>query len=289
MVLILVSPKKISSSAPLFAASHLTFIPNERHQSMNQAARITHGNGATCAGLNPKQRWGALIAGGSLTLLGLSRRSASGLALAAAGGALVYAGARTKLPDHFEAASSLLLNFTPEEAFRLWRNFKDLPLFMYHLESVTQIGDGRYRWIAAGPFGSPLRWDAEIVDERQNELIAWRSLPDSEIEVDGYVKFRPAPAGRGTLVIARVLYRPPGGAAARAVAKMLGKDPKFMMRQDLRRFKALIETGEIPTIDGQTHGPRSFATAAMRLADPDRPIRGDAEMREILNAKRRIA
>jgi len=124
-----------------------------KHQSMNQAARITHGNGATCAGLNPKQRWGALIAGGSLTLLGLSRRSASGLALAAAGGALVYAGARTKLPDHFEAASSLLLNCTPEEAFRLWRNFKDLPLFMYHLESVTQIGDGRYRWIAAGPFG----------------------------------------------------------------------------------------------------------------------------------------
>ena len=79
----------------------------------------------------------------------------------------MYAGARTKLPDHFEAASSLLLNCTPEEAFRRWRNFKDLPLFMYHLESVTQIGDGRYRWIAAEPFGSPLRWDAEIVDERK--------------------------------------------------------------------------------------------------------------------------
>src|SRR5437016_430225 len=117
MVLSLVSPKKLSSSAPLFASSHLTFIPNERHPS--SAGRSISVSGS-CSLVH------ALIAG-SLALLGLSRRSASGLALAAAGGALVYAGARSKLPNHFEATSSLLLNCTPEEAFRPWRNFEDLP------------------------------------------------------------------------------------------------------------------------------------------------------------------
>jgi len=104
---------------------------------MNQAARITHGNGATCAGLNPKQRWGALIAGGSLTLLGLSRRWRPVLLWPPLAELLCTAGARTKLPEPLRTssgpASSLLLNCTPEEAFRLWRNFKDLPLFMYHL------------------------------------------------------------------------------------------------------------------------------------------------------------
>jgi uncharacterized membrane protein len=160
---------------------------------------------------------------------------------------------------------------------------------MHHLQSVTDIGNGRSRWVAIGPLGSKFHWDAEIVNEQPNRSIAWRSLSGSEIEVNGYVEFQPAPGNRGTLVSARIRYRPPAGAVGHAVAKMLGKDPNFLMRQDLRRLKALVETGEIPTTEGQTHGPRSATVAAARLVDPDRPIRGDAEITEVFSQLRRVS
>jgi hypothetical protein len=86
-----------------------------------------------------------------------------------------------------------------------------------------------------------------------------------------------------------MLYRPPAGAAGQAVAKMFGKNPSFLIRQDLRRMKALIETGEIPTIEGQTHGRRSAKVAALRMVNPDQAVRPESDLREVLNAKRRIA
>jgi hypothetical protein len=107
--------------------------------------------------------------------------------------------------------------------------------------------------------------------------------------VDGFVEFEPAPGNRGTLVIARIRYHPPAGAMGHAVAKMLGKDPNFLMRQDLRRLKALMEAGEIPTTVGQTHGPRSATVAAARLLDPDRPFRGDVEINEVFSQLRRVS
>ncbi|MCU1310690.1 MAG: cyclase/dehydrase, partial [Candidatus Angelobacter sp.] len=110
-----------------------------------------------------------------------------------------------------------------------------------------------------------------------------------DIEVDGYVQFRPATANRGTILFAKIHYRTPKGAVGFSLAKILGKDPSFLMRQDLRRLKALIETGEIPTIEGQTHGPRSAVAAAARVVDPDQPIRGDVELSELFRAKRRVA
>lgn len=236
------------------------------------------------------RRWGALVGGSTLALLGLSRRSTGGVALAAAGGALAYFGAKTSaVPREFVAQTSMLLNCSREEAYRFWHNFEDLPLFMHHLESVTKTGDNRYRWVALGPLGRRITWDAEVITDRPNELIAWRSLPDSEIETAGFVEFRDAPANRGTLLGVRMYYRPPAGAIGQALAKIFGKDPNFLIRQDLRRMKALIEAGEIPTVEGQTHGPRSAVVAALRLADPDRPIRPESEINEVFNAKRRIA
>ena len=236
------------------------------------------------------QRWGALLGGSALAVLGLSRRSKSGLLLAAAGGALAYAGAKANgLPRNFDARTSVLLNCSPEEAYRFWHNFEDLPLFMYHLDSVKQTSDRTYRWVAVGPLGSRIQWDAEIISDRPNERIAWRSLPGSDIEVNGSVEFRTAAGNRGTLVTAHIDHRPPAGALGHAVAKVLGKDPKFLIKQDLRRFKALIEAGEIPTTEGQTHGPRSRTVAALRIADPDRPVRRDSKMQEVFKAKRRIA
>ena len=258
---------------------------------MNQAIGIASANAAgACSRSISTPGLSALIGGGAIALFGLSRRSRLGLAMAAAGGALAYAGIKASShPQELVANSSILLNCTPQEAYRLWRNFEDLPLFMRHLDSVTQIGERRYRWVAIGPLGSPLRWDAEIVGEREGESISWRSLPGSEISTEGIVEFRTAPASRGTLLNAIVIYRPPAGKVGNALAKVLGKDPNFLMRQDLRRFKALVETGEIPTIEGQPHGPRSAVAAAARLLNPDEPVRRDARIREVFAAKRRTA
>jgi uncharacterized membrane protein len=235
-------------------------------------------------------RWSALITGGALTLLGLSRRSKPGIAIAAAGGLLSYAGAKTSTREReLIARSSILLNCTPQEAYQFWSKFENLPLFMRHLESVTQMGETRSRWIAIGPLGKRVTWDAEIAFDRKDDVIAWRSLPDSEIYVDGIVKFRNAPANRGTIITVVVVYQPPAGALGGALAKILGKDPSFMMRQDLRRLKALIEAGEIPTVEGQSHGPRSGIAAAARLLNPDDPIRGEGNLTDIAQARRRVS
>jgi len=236
------------------------------------------------------QRWGALVGGAALAIFGVTRRSPLGVALAAGGGAIAIAGVRAnrKQQESF-ATSSVLLSCTPNEAFSFWHDFENLPRFMNHLESVKVTGNRRSRWIAIGPVGYKVQWDAEIVNERENELIAWRSLPGSEIDVEGSVEFRPAPGNRGTLVTASVRYLPPAGKLGNIVAKLFGKDPNFLMRQDLRRFKALVETGEIPTTSGQTHGPRDLSTGVMRIVDPDQSIRGESRISELVTAQRRAS
>jgi len=235
-------------------------------------------------------RWGALITGGALTLIGLSKRSKSGIAIATAGGLLSFAGAKAGARQkELIARSSILLNCTPEQAYQFWSNIENLPLFMRHLESVTLTGESRSRWTAIGPLGKRVRWDAEIAFDRKDDVIAWRSLPDSEIYVDGIVKFRNAPANRGTIITVVVVYQPPAGAIGGTLAKILGKDPSFMMRQDLRRMKALIETGEIPTVEGQTHGPRSAVAAIARVINPDDPLKGEGKLTDIAQARRRVS
>jgi uncharacterized membrane protein len=233
-------------------------------------------------------RWGAIAGGGTLAVLGLSRRSKSGGALAALGGTLAYLGTRINTAsDQFTSHSSVLLNCSREEAYKFWRDFENLPRFMRHIHSVSKVSNNQYRWTALTPLGGRVSWDAEIVAEHPNELISWRSLPSSEIQVDGSVEFRNAPANRGTIIEAVVIYKPPAGPVGRSVAKLFGKYPGFIMRQDLRRFKALVETGEIPTIEGQSHGPRSAKIAAFRLLNPDQPIR--PESRDVFSAVRRTA
>jgi uncharacterized membrane protein len=236
------------------------------------------------------QRWGALVGGGALAVIGLTRRSPAGFALAAAGGALAYLGAKNGSDtSKYHARASVVLNCSPEEAYNFWRRFEDLPVFMRHLDSVTKINDNQYRWRALGPLGVRVQWDAEIVSDEPNQLIAWRSLPGSELNIEGSVRFQTTVGNRGTLVEAETRYVPPAGALGRAVSKAMGKDPKFLMQQDLRRFKALVETGEIPTTEGQTHGPRSAMTAAARWANPDQPIRRESKTKDVLTAMRRIA
>jgi uncharacterized membrane protein len=259
---------------------------------MNQTSGTRHlvPTSESRADSNAAQRWGAIVGGGALAVYGLTRRSAGGFALATAGGVIAFLGARAHLFENEPIAqSSVLLNCSPSEAYRFWRDLENLSLFMNHIESVTETSDRQSKWVAIGPAGRRISWTAEIVDQREGEIIAWRSLPESEIEVDGVVEFVEAPGGRGTYLTAITRYRPPAGAVGNAVAKMLGKDPNFLMRQDLRRLKALIETGEIPTVEGQTHGPRSIVAGVARVIDPDRPIRGDVDFTDLIEAKRRVA
>ncbi len=256
---------------------------------MSEAASIRMRNAPSGRSRYSALGWSALIGGGAIALLGLSRRSKTGLAVAASGGLLAFLGARADTQREIIARSSMLVNCSREEAYRFWRNFENLPQFMRHLESVTVLDGERSRWIAIGPLGTRIEWYAQITTDRPNELIAWRSLPDSDIEIDGIVKFSTATGNRGTLITPIIVYTPPAGVVGHALARMLSKDPSFLMRQDLRRLKALIEAGEIPTVEGQTHGPRSAVAAAARALNPDEPIRGEAPIHELLEAKRRVS
>lgn len=152
---------------------------------------------------------------------------------------------------------------------------------MNRLENVTVLDNRHSRWTALGPLGREIRWDAEITDERENEYIAWHSLPGSDVEMNGRVEFKEAPAGRGTLIRARLEFSPPPGMST-AFAKFLSKGANFAMRQDLRRLEALMETGEIPTTEGQPHGPRDVVTGVLRVADPSQPIRPGSNLKDIL-------
>ncbi len=210
--------------------------------------------------------------------------------MAATGGALAYFAATSNaLKQEPIARASIQLNCSPEQAYRYWRDFENLPRFMRHLENVSVLPNGSTRWTALGPMGTPVSWDTEIVNERENQSITWRSLPHSDVMVDGSVDFRPATGNRGTVMTAIMRYNPTAGPLGAAVARLLGKDPNFMMQQDLRRMKALIETGEIPTVEGQSHGPRSITAAVSRVLDPDRPIRKSADLGELVGSERRIS
>ena len=142
------------------------------------------------------------------------------------------------------------INRSVEEVYRFWRNFENFPRFMRHLESVQVLDERRSRWRAKAPAGMTVEWDAEIVQERENEWIAWRSIEGSQIDNSGSVRFQRAPGARGTEVRVQLQYSPPAGALGRGVAWLFGEEPAQQIKEDLRRFKQLMETGEVPLSDG---------------------------------------
>jgi uncharacterized membrane protein len=151
---------------------------------------------------------------------------------------------------------SLAVNKPAEECYRMWRNFENLPRFMDHLKSVETRGDGRSHWVAKGPADTAVEWDAEVTRDEPNQLLSWRSLEGSDVPNSGAVRFIPDANGRGTVVSVTMTYEPPAGRVGMMVAKLFGEEPQMQVREDLRRFKRLLEAGEIPTTEGQPHGPR---------------------------------
>jgi uncharacterized membrane protein len=214
------------------------------------------------------ERWVSAIGGGALALYGLSRRSVGGTALAVAGGSLLHRGvtghcyaygalgANTADAEHrgIRVHRSVTINAPPEVLYQFWRRFENLPRFMRHLESVTELDSVHSHWVAKAPAGRMVEWDAEITDAVENQRIAWRSLPESDVPNAGVVEFVPASGGRGTMVHVSLEYSPPGGVVGAMVAKLFGEEPQQQVSDDLRRFKQIIEAGEVPTVEGQPHG-----------------------------------
>ena len=140
---------------------------------------------------------------------------------------------------------SVTINRPVLEVYRFWRNFENLPRFMDHLEAVTVIDDSRSHWVAKGPAGTRVEWDAVIHNEVEDEVIAWRSLPGSEVNNAGSVHFTPTPDGTGTDVRVVLSYEPPAGKLGAAVAKLLGEEPSKQVADDLRRFKQVMDSGDV--------------------------------------------
>jgi uncharacterized membrane protein len=139
----------------------------------------------------------------------------------------------------------ILINKPPEELYRFWRNLENLPRFMEHLQSVRVIDHCLSQWVARGPAGFKAEWQAEIVNDIENELIGWRSLEGSQVDNGGSVRFGRSPDGRGTIVSVSLQYNPPAGFVGAAVARLFGEAPEKTIRKDLLRFKELMETGNI--------------------------------------------
>ncbi len=159
------------------------------------------------------------------------------------------------------------INKPAAELYRYWRDFANLPRFMSHLEAVQVLDGGRSHWRAKAPLGQSVEWDATIINEVENELIAWQSEEGAQVPNAGSVRFTPAPAGRGTEVRVTISYEPPAGQVGVVVAKLLGEEPSRQVSDDLRRFKQLMEAGELPTNDRQPSGEATIPTLTGALAE----------------------
>jgi uncharacterized membrane protein len=223
--------------------------------------------------VGPNERIASLAAGAGLVLLSMLRPSRLRILLALKGGYLTYRGATGKCfvyklmeinrvgthgKEGIAVKRSMTIDRPRAEVYRFWSDFENLPKFMKHLESVTKIGNKETsrisRWKAKAPLNINIEWDAEIDEEKENELIVWRSLPGSVVKNKGAILFQDAPGGRGTEVHISIQYDIPGGSAAAAFAKIFGDEPGQQVREDLRRFKQMMEAGETATVIGQSSG-----------------------------------
>jgi uncharacterized membrane protein len=164
------------------------------------------------------------------------------------------------------AQASCIVNRSPEEVYTFWRRFENLPRFMKHLESVNDLGNGRSHWVAKGPAGMSVEWDATIIADVPNEVITWRSLEGSDVDNAGAVRFQAAPGGRGTIVKVNIQYNPPAGVIGATIAKLFGEEPEQQLDDDLRRFKQVMEVGEVVVSDATLMGSGYFEQRPARPA-----------------------
>jgi uncharacterized membrane protein len=165
-------------------------------------------------------------------------------------------GTSIRAPTHHQGIrvhKAITINRPPEEVYGFWRNLEDRPRFMTHVKSVRVLDDRRSYWKVRTPLGTTVEWTAEIIEERPNELISWRSTEDAQVPNSGSVRFIRAPGGRGTELHLELQFDPPAGAVGVTIAKLMGRDPSRQVDGDLRRFKQIMETGEVVHSDASIH------------------------------------
>ncbi|QBQ54065.1 YgaP-like transmembrane domain [Nitrosococcus wardiae] len=238
------------------ASSHAIRVPVEESSAVN---------------VGQTERLLSTFGGGFLAYKGLQARSKGGILLTLMGGALIYRGITGHCPAYqslnidtsepeekispIEIHETLTINKPRAEVYEFWNHLENLPQVMHHLQSVTTTTDKYSHWVARAPKGlTTLEWDAEIIEVRENELIAWQSLPDADVNNAGIIRFQDAPGGRGTEVHINIIYRPPASVIGTALARLLNPITSQVIKEDIRRFKSLMETGEIPTTEGQPQG-----------------------------------
>jgi len=223
------------------------------------------------------EKWVSTIAGAALAIAGYKR---SNTALGVAGLGLVARGVSGYCPvnaavgrntassDTREALSgsrgvrveaSITIYRPAQEVYAYWRSFDNLPLFMSHLIDVEELGGGRSVWTARGPLGVPVSWAAEIINDVPPELISWRSVGESDVVSAGSVRFKQAGGDHGTEVCVKLQYDPPAGKVGATLAWLFGEDAQTQIEEDLRRFKQLLETGEVST--GERYADKSTRRA----------------------------
>lgn len=252
----------------------------------------------TNTNVSPTERVISATAGGALLAYGIKRGGVSGAALSILGGGLALRGttghcqvydamdvntnkdtirprnvmqkseksstfSKGFLTGKIHVEKSLTINKSAAELYAFWRNFDNLPRFMRHLESVKTTDGNKSHWVAKAPMGTTVEWDAEITSEQENERIGWKSLEGADIPNSGVVEFKPT-TNRGTEVKVTLTYEAPGGALGAMFAKLFGEEPSQQVYGDLYRFKSLMESGEVITVEGQSSGrePRAKKAAA---------------------------
>lgn len=216
------------------------------------------------------EQWLAFGLGSALLLVSVSRKSAFSVPLAAASVPLFYRGVTGQWPAGLSGKhrdrprealaggrgvhvrESVRVERPLAEVYGYWRRLEHLPQFMPHLTRVTEAPGGRSHWVAKGPAGVAVEWDAEIISEVEHQRLAWASLPGSDVVTAGSVTFDPIRGGRGTQVTVHLQYAPPAGEAGALVARLFGREPSQTIREDLRRFRQVLEAGEAPRATATT-------------------------------------
>lgn len=246
------------------------------------------GHGAALLGGSDKLVWtrvagdvldvALLGAGVAARAPGRRRRGAiSALVLGGMGAVDVYAALRTtrngggrhaNSARHRTLRAAVTVRRPVEDVYAFWRDLENLPSFMHHLQSVSAGADGRTHWVANAPVGQPVQWDAQITEDQPTKRIAWQSLPGSSIQNGGSVEFTPAATGDGTEVRVQIGYQIPGGALGKAAAALFGESPEQQVNDDLRRFKQILETGQVTRSDGSPEGTVAGRQMHQRPAQP---------------------
>lgn len=215
--------------------------------------------------LGPVERILSLVGGSALLFWAFARPGRRNAAQVLGGAYLLYRGISGRDPVYralgigrrpggkgIDVIQAVTIARPREEVYSFWRDFENLPKVMDHLEEVRIIDGRRSHWKARAPLRLRVEWEAEVTEDRPNELIAWRSLRGSPVQTSGLVRFSDAPEGFGTEVLVHLTYQPPFSSAGAAVARLFGEEPRQQIRDGLRRLKQILETGQVPTLYGQT-------------------------------------